>query len=332
MRKISFVSSTFEKNSCFEVNGPYNRDGFLNFFVHLKREFLKRGYDLSTSDVNIPSCSQAIIFNESPKNIKKYISYSHKYLLYLESSLVNRLNNDKLLHNNYKKIFTWNDDLIDNQLYFKANYAFELPDKIDKRFKDKKLVCVISAHKKTSFSNELYSEREKAIKWYQVNAPDDFDLYGIGWDLYKFSIPVISKILNRILPIKTKEFSSYRGKVESKNQVLKNYKFTICYENIYGDRGYITEKIFDAFVAGCVPIYLGAPNINEHIPKECFVDKRNFEDYSELHDYLQCMPEDEYLGYLNAIDSFFKSARSTQFRAENFAKNIVDEVLKDVGS
>lgn len=29
---------------------------------------------------------------------------------------------------------------------------------------------------------------------------------------------------------------------------------------------YVTEKVYDAFVAGCVPIYWGAPNIHDFIP------------------------------------------------------------------
>ena len=37
---------------------------------------------------------------------------------------------------------------------------------------------------------------------------------------------------------------------------LKSYKFNICFEN-GSYPGYLTEKLFDAFMAGCVPIYWG---------------------------------------------------------------------------
>ena len=36
--------------------------------------------------------------------------------------------------------------------------------------------------------------------------------------------------------------------------------------------GYVTEKIFDAFKAGCVPVYWGAENITKYVPAECFID------------------------------------------------------------
>jgi hypothetical protein len=29
---------------------------------------------------------------------------------------------------------------------------------------------------------------------------------------------------------------------------------------------YVSEKLYDAFTAGCVPLYLGAPNVNEYNP------------------------------------------------------------------
>ncbi|WP_226896450.1 glycosyltransferase family 10 domain-containing protein [Poseidonibacter ostreae] len=59
--------------------------------------------------------------------------------------------------------------------------------------------------------------------------------------------------------------------------------------------GYITEKIFDSFFAGCVPVYLGADNITEHIPKECFIDKREFDTYEKLYKYLKNMSDEEYV-------------------------------------
>ncbi len=42
----------------------------------------------------------------------------------------------------------------------------------------------------------------------------------------------------------------------SKMEWLKNYKFNLCFENA-SFPGYLTEKLFDAYNAGCVPIYWG---------------------------------------------------------------------------
>lgn len=37
---------------------------------------------------------------------------------------------------------------------------------------------------------------------------------------------------------------------------LRQFRFTICPENVRGE-GYVTEKLFHAFEAGCIPIYWG---------------------------------------------------------------------------
>ncbi|GIZ15180.1 glycosyltransferase family 10 domain-containing protein [Capnocytophaga catalasegens] len=43
---------------------------------------------------------------------------------------------------------------------------------------------------------------------------------------------------------------------DNKVNYLRNFKFNICPENISA-KGYITEKILDAIVGGCIPIYYG---------------------------------------------------------------------------
>ena len=43
---------------------------------------------------------------------------------------------------------------------------------------------------------------------------------------------------------------------DDKQLYLKNFKFNICPENVSA-KGYVTEKILDAIVGGCIPIYWG---------------------------------------------------------------------------
>ena len=45
----------------------------------------------------------------------------------------------------------------------------------------------------------------------------------------------------------------------SKITALRNSSFTLACENYLGDRGYVSEKLFDAMAAGSIPIYIGAP-------------------------------------------------------------------------
>ena len=88
------------------------------------------------------------------------------------------------------------------------------------------------------------------------------------------------------------------------------------------------SKIFDCFFAGCVPVYLGAPNITDYIPSDCFIDKRKFSTYDELYHYLTNITEEEYDEYLNSIKNFLKSDEATKFSAEYFVKVIIDNILQ----
>eukprot|EP00614_Pseudopedinella_elastica_P011199 CAMPEP_0172605350 /NCGR_PEP_ID=MMETSP1068-20121228/25591_1 /TAXON_ID=35684 /ORGANISM="Pseudopedinella elastica, Strain CCMP716" /LENGTH=418 /DNA_ID=CAMNT_0013407727 /DNA_START=310 /DNA_END=1566 /DNA_ORIENTATION=+ len=54
-------------------------------------------------------------------------------------------------------------------------------------------------------------------------------------------------------------------------EVYKAYRFVICFENSRIG-GYVTEKIVSAFLAGSIPIYLGAPDIEAHFNPASFVN------------------------------------------------------------
>ena len=60
----------------------------------------------------------------------------------------------------------------------------------------------------------------------------------------------------------------------SKFDTLRRYKFCVAIENSE-DEHYVTEKVYDAFVAGCVPIYFGALNVLEYVPHaDAIIDVR----------------------------------------------------------
>jgi hypothetical protein len=186
----------------------------------------------------------------------------------------------------------------------------------------------VAGNKMVKHPLELYSERINAIRWFERYHPEDFDLYGMGWDKYVFRGRIIHrlnnvKLLTRLLAPK---YPSYKGTIATKSETLKGYKFAICYENAKEIPGYITEKIFDCFFAGCVPVYWGAPNVTDFIPADTFIDKRNFKGYEELYKYLKTMPAAEYERYLAAIEQFIKSDAMYLFSAEYFAALVTAEI------
>jgi len=53
-------------------------------------------------------------------------------------------------------------------------------------------------------------------------------------------------------------------------KVFGQYKFIVSFENSHS-KGYITEKIFNALLAQTIPIYNGAPDIDEFINRQRFI-------------------------------------------------------------
>jgi len=262
---------------------------------------------------------------------KSTLLHNDSFLIIWESELIAKKNWVRENHKCFKKIFTWNDQWVDGKRYIKYHWPNKLPENLDFDITKKNKLCVmIAGNKSKKHPLELYTERVNAIRWFEQYHPDEFDLHGIGWDKYVFRGSKIIRGLNRIKPL-TKllapKYPSYKGAIESKAKILKDYKFAICYENAKDIPGYITEKIFDCFFAGCVPIYLGAPNITNFIPASTFIDKENFKSYEELYKYIKFMPNAEYQEYLTSIEKFIKSDAMYLFSAERFAELITDEII-----
>jgi Glycosyltransferase family 10 (fucosyltransferase) C-term/Fucosyltransferase, N-terminal len=96
--------------------------------------------------------------------------------------------------------------------------------------------------------------------------------------------------------------------VQTKLDTVSKYKFTIAFENAIA-RDYVTEKFYDPLIAGSVPIYLGAPNIDEFAPaKKCYIDVNSFPSTKELVDYLMLLNNDDslYRQYLAWKDTPFQ--------------------------
>ncbi len=66
--------------------------------------------------------------------------------------------------------------------------------------------------------------------------------------------------------------------IDKKYEAIDDYEFHVCIENHIG-KDVWTEKIADAFLGYCVPIYYGCPNIYDYFPKDSLIliDLNDFE-------------------------------------------------------
>lgn len=132
-------------------------------------------------------------------------------------------------------------------------------------------VVVINGNKISFLKGELYSLRRKAIR-----ELEGIDLYGTQWDshittrlliaLKSFTHAALSLKLPRLsgLSLWFQPYPDAKGEVRDKRKTMSSYKYALIIEN---SPEYMSEKLFDAFFAGCMPIYVGPPVGNYGIPE-----------------------------------------------------------------
>lgn len=96
--------------------------------------------------------------------------------------------------------------------------------------------------------------------------------------------------------------------IEDKLKFLSNYKFTIAMEN-ESAYNYITEKIFHSFLAGSIPIYWGAPNINDFFNPKSFINISDFNTFDDAIEYVKEVDNNDalYTSYLSEFPIHSKS-------------------------
>ncbi len=339
----------YNKNRMFEDSTGSLGDDLAYPAVYMAQRLRELGHQVNTLDMAELESFDAAIFVDHPTILnQRYrrlqaMPGKRLYLLLFENPANRPDNYWRWNHRPFEKVFTWDPKWVDDKKYFKMWLPLKLPDSfaIDRSEKTKFCVAIFS-QKYSGHRAELYSERVRAIRWFEREHPSEFDLFGLNWDRRYFTgkLSRLNLFLQRFhtkspSATQARRFPSWRGPVKSKNAVMRGYKFAIAYENA-SFPGYVSEKIFDAFFAGCVPIYEGAPDVTDYIPPETFIDKRNFPDYPSLYRHLKGMSAREYNDRLDAIESFVRGERIKLFGPENFTqmflKHIVEPHLRGAGA
>lgn len=119
--------------------------------------------------------------------------------------------------------------------------------------------------------------------------------------------------------------STFKGACDNKHDVLSHYKFAIAYENT-AYPGYVTEKAIDAIVAASVPVYLGAPDVTQHLPAETFIDARALGSADAIVEYMEQMTDTEAAAMIEAGQTFLRSPHGQRYTYEGFGEWIVSLV------
>lgn len=210
---------------------------------------------------------------------------------------------------------------------------------VHRNFEEKTKLCVLVAGKKhVEHPLELYSKRIEAIRWFEDHHPNDFDLYGRGWENDEVIVPsILKRIIRKLgfkITMKRLPFTSYKGEIAGppgspdKIATMSKYKFSICYENATIP-GYVTEKIFDSMFASCVPVYWGANDISDFVSESCYIDFRNFDcDLKKLYTFLSTIKPEIYNQYIANIENYLLSEKFKKFSYEQFASDLLNKIQK----
>jgi hypothetical protein len=250
----------------------------------------------------------------------------------------------------FRRLFSWSDsDAL--RPFTRGDFdlrPFRWPQSFDDvhesswRRTNRKFLVMINANKLPRvYWNELYTERMRALEFFGRSA--EVDLYGKGWDgpSLRVGYTRVPSVLKRRwltllrqwdrirpAPLLAAARRAYKGPAPTKLEVLEQYDFALCFENCIL-RGWITEKLFDCFFAGTVPIYWGAPEIAEIVPPDCFIDMRRFAGYAELRRFLRSLSPKDIAGYRNRAREFLRSPGYRPFARDAFTRKFCRILIED---
>lgn len=137
--------------------------------------------------------------------------------------------------------------------------------------------AIVNANKLSNIRNSLYGLRRRVIaRFARERLP--LSLAGANWErrgvavLVENARAIAYAVLNREVvdlrewarTVPTTGSITHFGKVDDKAAVLLDAEFAVVIEN---SATYVSEKLFDAVIADCVPLYVGPPLADYGIPE-----------------------------------------------------------------
>lgn len=317
--KIFYENQLFNKN-----NNLLNRDETLEPFIRLKnaedRNSIKTAdylFDKKIANNEREYYSLGILDNY--KKLSNYENVQLKSFVIFEPPIVDPNIYKKLpeLTKIFKVVYIHNTvgdgyslKGVDVTKLKKLYWPQPRKDVVEEAWENKQrsnhIVIINGNHKPRLKTGELYSKRIDAMVALEKNR--NVVLYGRDWKKWwSRSSMWIPYWRNHSTLL-----SIYKGPCESKINTLSKYNFCLCFENMEM-LGYITEKIFDCFYAGTIPIYLGAPDIEKYIPSDAFIDCRKFDSWDKLHENIKNMKIDQILAIKKAGRNFIESNKYKKY-------------------
>jgi len=162
---------------------------------------------------------------------------------------------------NYVNTIHWDDT--NCGITWWVNKSYDELKSMEYSEKPKDISCVVSSK---------HSHRNNYVKsLFKGNSP--IDLYGRGHQRGYYGKNYKGQL-------------NYDGKCKLKG--LLDYKYSIVLENSQ-QKNYWTEKLADAYLSWCVPLYWGCPNIPEYFPENSYhmLDIKNQNSISQIKEIIK---------------------------------------------
>lgn len=317
----------YYKNELFNQNNTVlNRDNTLSPFIRMRAALNKKNIEVHTAD-KLFDCQEnslsgdyysfGLMDNPDALALRKCIQLKAFIVseppvvaphLYKALPRLTQLFESVYVHNIHGDGYSLQG--VDQSKLKKFYYSQPHDDVIEAHWNKvdrlKRIVVINGNHKPKSFADELYSKRIDVMV--QLAAWDCVDLFGRGWNRWWSRASWWRAYWANIKTLQ----SIYKGPCACKFTVLSQYDFSLCFENMHM-QGYITEKIFDCFYAGTVPIYWGAKDISALIPENTYIDFRKFDTVYALKNYLFSLSPADILSYKHAARDFLKSPEGLNY-------------------
>jgi len=121
--------------------------------------------------------------------------------------------------------------------------------------------------------------------------------------------------------------------VNDKLKFDSTHKFSICCENS-SHSGYTTEKIYQAFAAGCIPIYWGDPEVTRVFNSKAFINANDFQSIDSVVERIIEVDTDEELYSKILEEPIFVNERESDFQYQkdklsSFLCHIIDQTIEE---
>jgi hypothetical protein len=359
---IDPFSRHFYHDALFDANSLLNRDGSLGPYIYLREWLTQRGIAVHTADYlfrnEIPDAKNLYVslgIWEHYRGLAKRGNIELLAFFAVECPIVEPLLYRELkdAQHYFKHIFTTSDSaslerFTDGPIRcesFRYPIPYEDVDAATWKQTERKFLTMINTNRLPRLNwQELYTERLRAVEYFARFG--EIDLYGTGWNepSFKSGKALMPATIQRLYrqwlrywdrlrpnPLLVAARRVYRGSIASKAETLGRYNFAICFENSILP-GWITEKIFDCLHAGTIPIYWGAPDIQEFVPSNCFIDMRQFANYTELRDHLKSLTAKEIQGYRENARDYLRSPKFRPFTKQAFVEIFARLVAEETGA